>query len=826
MDEIKKKDQSYYILTDDTTTYIIIRDLKLKQSDIKIKDYKNLTLVFDFENLTKKLEPKKLRDFIDINNKPKNIIIKNCVVQNISNFFENLDLDLDLLYISDELYCMSPNLQILFENVKVKKFVLKKMKINSKFQLNKFLEFILKIGCEKLYLEDIYIELLIKKNKEDKNYNELEQYITFENGAFYIIKNEEKKELNIRKLKMKDCPLFAINDDTFKNINNNKEISIDIDENSLLNPNIILKFKVKEGYSDICFDLDSYKINEDENNDYIKCIEYIFKIIIDNKDNIKFNKIKFKNFDITKYEYITGENLTFIKEKNWIFNKEEEEKKKKFEEFEETIKKKIKNNLDKLSDVKELRFDNCSNHFIQLILLLISNNNKSEYNLDYLKIKKCGKEYLDLTNILSLNIKKFILFDNPLKIDHENENLGKIENLTIKINSLEHYCKSNNLDYYRTIEIIVDLISNENFNKNLCFEMNALPVIMTFLVASKLEQNLNSKNKNIPIYFEFLPENLENEVDESKKMTTIKNGIIKRDQIIKESFKLKGLDEKMTITLKKNNIKNKLENYENYYYMVKTLERGKHLKSDFGRDIFNLSDDYKRFFYYNKINNIKFENCLFSNFASLRLNPNQISETIIDLIRETHKNYSFDMKSLKEIFFKNKFAEDLTFIIKYLSLKDNQVISSDIIEFIKNFGIFLDNLMYLFDRFNKYSNNITLVFHNIKERKEFYCLISILMVILDQKNFEQKTYYFHEKENKFRLPSQKELIKKIGGYFIKKVDENEQEICSTIFNYYYTSDEEKEMFGDFENKKKYITFGSYKFQIDYEFCKEWDIIMK
>ena len=194
MDEIKKKDQSYYILTDDTTTYIIIRDLKLKQSDIKIKDYKNLTLVFDFENLTKKLEPKKLRDFIDINNKPKNIIIKNCVVQNISNFFENLDLDLDLLYISDELYCMSPNLQILFENVKVKKLVLKKMKINSKFQLNKFLEFILKIGCEKLYLEDIYIELLIKKNKEDKNYNELEQYITFENGAFYIIKNEEKKE--------------------------------------------------------------------------------------------------------------------------------------------------------------------------------------------------------------------------------------------------------------------------------------------------------------------------------------------------------------------------------------------------------------------------------------------------------------------------------------------------------------------------------------------------------------------------------------------------------------------------------------------------------
>ena len=826
MEEIDKKDKSYYILSNNKTTFIIIRDLEFKLSDINLGDYKDITLVFDFENLDRKLEPKEVVNFIDNNNKPTNIIIKNCYVENISKFFENVNLELDLLYISDELYSMSPNLQILFDNVKAKKLILKKIKINSKLQLNNFMEFISKIGCEELYLEDIFIELLIKKNDKDKNFNELEQYITFENGKFYIIKTGEKEELNIKKLKMIDCPLFAISDDTFININNNKEISIDIEENSLLNPDIITKFKVYDGYSYICFDLDSYKLSEDKDEDYIKYLEYIFNVIIDNKENIKFKKINFKNFDKTKYEYITGENLTFIDAKNIIFNKEEKERKKKFEEFDEKINKKINDNLDKLSDLKELTFDNCSNHFIQLILKFIANNNKSEYHLDYLKIKKCGKEYFDLKNILSLNIKTFFLFDTPLKLDNfsENKDIGKMDNLTIKINSLEHYCKSNNLDYYKTIEIIVYLITNENFNKNLCFEMNALPIIMTYLIASKLEENINSKEKQIPMYFDILPENLENEVDEDKKMGIIKNAIMEREKLIKNSFALKGFNESMTITLKKNNIKHKLEKYEYYYLMTKKLEKGKNLKSDFGRDIFNLAEDYKHFFDYNGINNIKIENCLFSNFTSMKLKPQQITETIIDLIRETHKNYSFDMKTIKEIFFKNKSGDDLTFVIKYLSLRNDQTISTDTLEYIKNFGMFLDNVKYLFDRLNKYGN-IIIVFHNIKERKEFYCLICILMVILNEKNFEEKKYYLHEREMKFRLPSQTELKKKIGPYFIKKIDENEEKICSTVFNYYYTCDEEQEIFGDFENRKTDINFGIYKFKIDYKFDDQWDIIM-
>ena len=144
---------------------------------------------------------------------------------------------------------------------------------------------------------------------------------------------------------MIDCPLFAITDNTFKDINKYKDISIDIDENSLLNPSIITKFKINEGICDICFDLDSLKLNEDEEDggskcDYIKNVESVIQILVGDKSN-EFNKLTFKNFDITKYEYITGENLTFIDEKKWVLNDKEKQRKKNFEDFDEKINKEI-----------------------------------------------------------------------------------------------------------------------------------------------------------------------------------------------------------------------------------------------------------------------------------------------------------------------------------------------------------------------------------------------------------------------------------------------------------------------------------------------------
>ena len=823
-------DQSYYILSNEDKTFLVIRDLKMKQADIEIKDKKdNFTLVFDFENLDKRLIPKKVAEFMDKDNIPQNIIIKNCLVEKPSDFFENLTLNLNLLFISDELYSMSPDLKILFPNVKTKKLVLKNMKINSQFQLEKFLDFIDNTGCEELILEDIFIELLIKKDEKDEKYNELKQYIGFENGKFYIYKEDKEKETKIKKIKMVDCPLFAITDDTFKDIKNYKDIAIDIDENSLLNPNVITKFKINNGYSDICFDLDSYKINEDDSKDNIEYIEYIFNLIIDD-NNHEFEKLHFKNFDISKYEYITGENLSFIDEKNWVFSKEENERKKIFEDKTEKINKKIDDNLDKLSNIKELIFNNCSNYFINFIFKFINHSNKlsegSNADLNYLKIKKCGKDYFNLENILSLHINNLVLFDTPLTIDTipiKNKK-GKIDNLTIKISSLEHYCKSNNLNYYRTIEIIVELINNNNFNQNLCFEMNALPSIMTFLAARVYNRNLKEKDKyKIPSNFYFAP-NIDDDDEQKTKQEKIKRGQQKRVELIQNSFVLNNLKNKK-ILLKKNNIKNILENYEYFYSIVPKFERGRSSKKEFGKDIFNIDIDYKLFFQVNCINDIEFNNCLFTSYSNSKVEPKLVTETIANLIRQTKKNYAFDMKSLNEILFKNKSAEDLTFLFKYFSLNDGQQISSDIIEYLNNLLKVLDNLKYIFDRLRNYANETTIVFKNIKEKKEFFCILCILEIIINPNNYTNIAFYYHNQQRKYKLPLKEVLKKKLGPYFLKKKDENNKEVCSTVINYYYTSKEEEEIFGDYKSKKK-IKFGPFTFIIEYQFDDQWEIIMK
>ena len=66
---------------------------------------------------------------------------------------------------------------------------------------------------------------------------------------------------------------------------------------------------------------------------------------------------------------------------------------------------------------------------------------------------------------------------------------------------------------------------------------------------------------------------------------------------MEKTFKLDGLKKK-TIILKKNNIKNRLENYDNISYYLekeKKLEKGKDKRSDFGGDLFNLDEDYFQF---------------------------------------------------------------------------------------------------------------------------------------------------------------------------------------------------------------------------------------
>ena len=835
----------YSVIKDDKnkTTYLIIRDTKFKNDDFEKEKNENLTIVFNFEDLSKKLTPSYASGIISKFH-PNSLKIENSLVESSGdNFLNETEIEqFEVLYISDECYSMSPHLKDLFP-VKAKTLILKKIKINSKKQLNNFLTFILSTNCENLFLEDIFIELLIKKDENDENFNVLDEYIGFENGKFYIKSDGVKKTLELKTLKLIDCPLFAITDDTFKEIKKYKEIKIDIDENSLLDPSIITRFRIDDGLSDFCFDLDSYKLNEEEKDDDIENIEYIINKIADDENN-EYNKLIFKNFDITKYEYITGENLTFIKEENWILNNEEKKKCKKFEEKDDVISKKIDENKNKLSKVKSLVFDNCSNYFIQLILKFI---NSSKNDLELLKLKKCGKEHFHIENIFSLNINNLILFDTPLIVvsnpkdkKSKEDNLsnykgefGKIDNFTIKIASLEHYCKENNLDYYNTLEIIVELIKKKGYFTNLIFEMNALPIIMTFLIAKKY-----CEKDTIPTYFEFtqLDKDTLESKNEREKKQKIKEaaieGVKKRSKLINETFNILG-EEKKEIKLRKNYIKNQLENYDILtQYFVN--EKGKELKIDFGSDVFNLDKDYRQFFILNNIETIIFENCLFTNYVNTKLGKDEqklIKETLLNLCEQSNKHFKFDIKTINEVIFKNKGVEDLTYLFRYLSLDiENKDLSGEIIEYLKNVKVFFDNLKNTFEYLRKNIGEITIIINSVKERKEFYCLMQVLMYV-ERESYKNYSYKYHGRSDSINLPNKEELKKRIQDYFLKEQNEDEIEILS-VYNYYYTSDDEKGHFGEIgnEEKIKICEFGEnkfkFKFNIEFNYKDPWKFIME
>ena len=826
MKENPNKRENFITIRNNDNIFIIFQNLSIKKEDIKdellkIKEEKenenkSLSLIIDINNLAKDIKFDELTiikeiitkitfgelEYSDKNDYNLNIYIKNCLFETEGNiFYEDSKLYLNQLYISDELYSLSPRLDKFFANLRPKKLTIKKIKINSKQQLENFYDFIIKNDqCEDLTLEDFFIELIIKKD-DDKEYNKLNQYFFYKEGKIYI--NSIDDETKIKKLKLIDCPLFAIKKDTFKDINNYKDIIIDIDENSLLNPNIITKFKINDGYSDICFDLDSYKINKNiqedskDSNDYIQYLKYIFKIIIDNEDNNNFKKLHFRNFDITKYEYITGENLTFIDEKNWVFNNEEKERKNKFENFNEEINKKIDDNLNKLSNVKELIFDNCSNYFIQLILKLFKNNTNNN-ELDLLKLKKCGKEYFDLKNILSLKIKNLILFDTPLIIDHFPENntsnlnnfkgnFGKFDNLTININTLEHYCNANNLNYFKTIEIIVELINNKNFNQNICFEMNAFPTILEFLIAK------NCRKDYIPCDF-----NIKSNEDRQKLI---------------EKCLLKNLTNR-TITIKRNNIKNSLENY---YYISKITKIN---KDEFGNDTFDIDTDYKTFFYINKIKEIILKDNIFTNsFESKIREDERLKTAFLNLINyndeKNKKDFKIDIKTLNQAIYNNKFINFMELYYNYLyvlSINEN-IETNEQYEAINNMIYFIGHIKFVFEKMMKYVENITIIFDNLKERKEFYWLLCFWGEIKIDYNYYDKKYIFKKSPKKFLFPDKnKKLKEKFTKYIIKEANEEKKDkFCS--LNYYYVSEEEKNLFS--QNANEEINYEGFKFNVEY-----------
>ena len=867
----------------------------------KIMFYKEIKLIIDFQCLSKELLLDNLKIFIndlckiitDESNKIKlSLAIENTLIKNFSQLMDK-ELILNELIISDELYNISPNLNIIFPELKVKKLVLKKFKINSKLQLSNFFNFISKTECKELFLEDIFVELIIKKDENDTEYNEINYYLKYIKGIITI----NNEYTCIQSLTLRDCPLFIMSENMFTLMKELEPKNLDIDENSIINPSIITKFKIYENKFHICFDLDSYKINkeEDEYNekeeDYLDYLEYIFNIIIGFSDNEKdkngkneenvddeddeddesignidrecFYNLKFKNFDVTKYEYITNDCTNIIKEENWILNKEEKKRKEKWEKFEE----KLKNfNFKKLSNVKMVSFENCSNFFVQWILYFIKGNEISNLrksfnnDLELLKLKKCGKDYIDLKIILKMKINNLILFDTPLIIDHFNEdkkphldnisNLGGAQYLTIIINTLDFYNKEFKLNTYKTMEIIVELIQCGKFNKNLSFGMNALAMIMTFLVYREyvtkkdIYNNPTIEEKGEDSFEEKEIErmNKDNKVCGDEKLTFVSNQFFfcckkYRDYLVNKVFKLNGIEDSK-ITILNTLIKNQSENFEFLNYLLvkgnRQDKRNKEFKKmEFGLNLINIDKDYKFFFSINCINSVTLKNVEFSNSINSLIKSEE-SQAFINLISFNEKenfiikknnyyipkipNYKMDIKTINGILFKNHLFEDIGAIFRYFMMKIEQPekyrekqVKREEIDKKSILMEYFYNYNKKFDCIKKYVKKFTFIIYNRNELKELNCILGLAKVLADKKNWIREKLIGEGKIKEIELPNKKVVENEIGPYFLKDKNEEEEEVYSE-FNYYFTNPVELKMLND-----KKISINEYTYYLDFQF---------
>ena len=112
--------------TKNNTTYLIIRDTEFKTEYYKKEENENLTIVFNLEDLSKQLSPSFASNII-LKFQPKSLKIENSLVESSNdNFFNNnKELKFDIVYISDECYSMSPNLNDLFPFLDTKSLILK-----------------------------------------------------------------------------------------------------------------------------------------------------------------------------------------------------------------------------------------------------------------------------------------------------------------------------------------------------------------------------------------------------------------------------------------------------------------------------------------------------------------------------------------------------------------------------------------------------------------------------------------------------------------------------------------------------------------------------
>jgi hypothetical protein len=379
----------------------------------------------------------------------------------------------------------------------------------------------------------------------------------------------------------------------------------------------------------------------------------------------------------------------------------------------------------------------------------------------------------------------------------------------------------------------------ENFNKNLIFEMNALSSIMTYLAyktyvkdqkryndPNEEEDGLDDIKKNRPQGQDFQML-FEEDVKYLPKYIFLGSKKF-RDLLCSESFKL-DLNLREPITIKNTTIKKSYENYENQNYILYKIQQKKNKdnkrpetkvyttnkelrKMDFGSDGFYIERDYKYFFYENGITTVKLENVGFSNFRDNNIEGknNREFETINNLIgknafgdsikkydKMTYPQYIMDMKTFNGIFCVNYGYENVAEFFKHYLYKTSKEDEKE--------SMFSD-IKYIKSTINRFENNIkklTIIINNIKEQKEFYCLVVLLNFLINPLNNDLKSSK--------SIPDRKLLDKKLCNYFMMEKNENDTKVYSEI-DYYNISEEEEEMV-----KNKKIRLGNFFVDVDIRF---------
>ena len=204
--ENKDKEDKFIIIENKKNIFIIFRENQKAPEEALNEIYKKhkeeneiykknkeenkiLTLIFDIDDLSKNITDisSYINEGSDCEFTKCNLVIKNSFFNsNESLFMEKEKLKLNKLFVSDELHSMSPKLYDLFKDVRPQILILKSFKINSKLQLENFFNLITETECQELFLDEFFIELIIKKDNDDE-YNDLVQYFFLENGKIFII---------------------------------------------------------------------------------------------------------------------------------------------------------------------------------------------------------------------------------------------------------------------------------------------------------------------------------------------------------------------------------------------------------------------------------------------------------------------------------------------------------------------------------------------------------------------------------------------------------------------------------------------------------------